>query len=133
VRADKCIYLNRNSAAHHTGDTPVDPDSSAVDTIGVFVRRPIAASNVAELVEYLWYVANFNWVGRRVLNSFSNEDDESIKHVIYCTNLNVWPSGMDEIFLMKEIYTVERKSGLITKSLFRVRTVQGRYNEPPKH
>jgi len=126
VRADKCSYLNRTAAAHHTTQMTVELDSSAVDTIGVLVRQPVAATNVTELVEYLWYAANFNFEGSCVLSSFSNEDDESIKHIIYCTNLNVWPSGMDEIFLLKEVYTIERKSGLITKSLFRVRTIQGR-------
>jgi hypothetical protein len=134
VRADKCSYLNRTAATNRPGKMTVESDSSIVDTIGVLISQPIAATDVSDLVEYLWYVSNFNFEGRCVLSSFSNEDGESIKHTIYSTYLNMWDYDMyDEVFLVKEVYAVDKETGLITSSVFRVRTVQGRYNERPTH
>jgi hypothetical protein len=134
VRVDKCSYLNRSIAAYHSTAGSMSPDSTAVDTLGVLVRRPISVADVSELVEHHWYEAWFNWEGSCVMSSFSNEGNESITQVIYSTNLNTGDYDMyDEIFLIKEVYTVVKRTGLITRSMLRVKTVQGRFHEMPTH
>ncbi len=127
VRVDKCRYLNRTQTRIHTRY-----DSSALDTLGYFNLRPITPEKVEELFQHLYYPCPNQLNGVCVLSSNLQQQGEVITYSIFETSLTMGDYGIhDEITLISSIYHVNTKSGLIERSRRIVRTLKGKYYEPP--
>ncbi len=123
-RVYKCNYL---SDLQHGVYSKKD-ESISDNYIGIFAKKPITTENVKELVEFLWYSAfsNYNTGGSKVLSSFTEENDNSIKHTIFETKTVYGDWGLcDQITLIKSIYTVNKNSGEIKLAEENVKILQG--------
>ena len=123
-RAYKCNYL---SDLQH-GMYDKKDESISDNYIGIFAKKPITTENVKELIEFLWYSAfsNYNTRGSKVLSSFTEENNNSIKHTIFETKTvyGDW-GGCDQITFIKSIYTINKNSGEIKLDQEDIKTLQG--------
>lgn len=123
-RVYKCSYI---SDLQH-GMYYKKDDGISDNYIGIFTQKPITIKNVKELVEFLWYSAfsNYNISGSKVLSSFVEEDNKSIKHMIFETRTVGGDWNMcDQITLVKSTYTVNIDSGKIELIQEDIRTIEG--------
>ena len=106
-RVHKCSYFRPRHDKHRKLERG--------EVLGIFGQRPITIDNVKELIEYLWFIENYNFYGRKVLSSFTSDEGSSIKHTIYETKVVVGDWGLcDEISLVRTEYVVDRNSGEVT-------------------
>jgi len=116
-RVHKCSYLDRSKYDKFERGT----------TLGRFNQRPVTIENVKELIEYLWFIENYNIDGQKVLSSFTEDQGDSVKHTIYETHVVYGDWGVcDQITLIKSEYIVDKNSGEITISQENVKTVKGK-------
>jgi len=95
--------------------------------LGVFNKRP-TTRKVKNLIEYLWFVHNYNSASNKVLTSFTTNQNSFVQHVLYELKTVGGDFGTcDEITLVESIYTVQKESGEITlASQKNIRTIDGR-------
>lgn len=116
-RVHKCMYLDRSNYDRFKGG----------HLIGTFNYRPVSAAAVAELVEYLWFIGNYNTGGFKALSSFTDPTDEYIRHTIYAIRVSYGDWGLcDYISLVKEIYDVHTVTGDISYYEVYIRSIQGK-------
>lgn len=103
--------------------------------VGEFIQRPITPEKVKELVEILWFIGfekysdNDNIDQQKVLSSFTKNQNTSIVHTIYGTNVLIGGiGGIDKITLTKSVYTVDKNSGKIYLTKETVKSIDGNYN-----
>lgn len=106
-RVHKCAYLDRSQFDKFNKGT----------VLGIYNQRPITVENVKELVEYLWFIENYN-TGGQVINTFTESDSASISHTIY-----VFAEGGNGIRLITSEHTVSRSTGEIILSQENVKIV----------
>ena len=116
-RVHKCDYLNRSKY----------DKSKRPSILGTFNQRPVTIEKVKELIEYLWFIENYNWGGQKVLRSFTENQGNSVKHTLYkiCIVYGDW-GVCDVISLFKSEYIVDKNSGEITVSHEIIKTVTGK-------
>ncbi len=99
------------------------------DTIGVFRKQDFTANESKELIDYLWFVRNYNNGSAKILSSFTviNQQTIDIHHYelfIGYGDFNLY----DEITLLEKVFVLDRNSGVITVSETKIRKINGEYN-----
>ncbi len=126
-RVYKCSYLSDlQHGMYYKKDNFISDNY-----IGTFAKKTITKKNVKELIEFLWYSAfgNYNKRGAKVLGSFTEENTDSIKHIIFETRVGYGDWGIhDQIFLIKSIYTVDKNSGKIELTEENIKKLEGKAN-----
>ncbi len=99
------------------------------DTICRFNYRPITTGSFETLVQYLWFIDNYQTGGSKVLYSCVSEAGSTIKYVMFTTTVGYGDWGMhDQISLNRSTYMVDEQSGIVIAHHSVVRTIMGRSN-----
>jgi hypothetical protein len=115
-RVHKCRYLDRSEVDRFKKGR----------MLGVFNRRPISVETVSELIEYLWFIENYNIWGFKVLSSFTVTEGVYIRHILYTTKASYGDWGVcDHIKLVREEYDVHILTGYITFREETIRSIGG--------
>jgi len=118
-RVHKLSYLDR-SMFDSFNPTPL---------IARLNSRPIDSILVQNLVEYLWFVENYDIYGAQVLATVNRQSIDTAWSVIYSLQRAGGDFGLpDEITLSRSMYSVSTQSGNVWFSITPIRTIQGRYN-----
>ncbi|MBN1397600.1 MAG: hypothetical protein JXA06_06180 [Bacteroidetes bacterium] len=118
-RVHKCSYLDRSMFDR------LNPGS----ILGVFQKRPILASDVKILIEYLWFVDNYEIGGSKVLTSIVQDMESVYQILITETRVSYGDFGLhDNITVYESIYSVSKFDGTITLSKKVQRSIQGHMN-----
>ncbi|MBT3463720.1 hypothetical protein HOD20_10330 [archaeon] len=123
-RVYKCSYV---TDLQYIRFYPHDDYSTGI-YIGILEQKPITKENVKEFVEFQWYSIfnNYNSHGKKVLSSFEEMDDNSIKHTFFETKTVGGDWGTcDEITLIKSDYTINKNSGEIKLFQNDLRKIKG--------
>lgn len=83
--------------------------------IGTLKIQPINATDVKELVEYLWLIKHYENLDTKVLSSFTSEEENDFVHKIYEVSLPLILDGAcNKTTLNKLEFRVNKKSGNIS-------------------
>lgn len=98
-------------------------------TIGVFQKQNFKDDEVKELIDYLWFIQYYNNESHKVLSSFivNNQHTMEVHHYelyIVHGDFNIY----DEIILLKKVYEIEKKSGVIKFFETKIREINGEFN-----
>lgn len=99
------------------------------DTLGIFRKLNFSVDETKELIDYLWFVENYNNDSKKILSSFTVDNQQIIEvhhYELYIVggDFNIY----DGITLLKKVYEVERNTGIITVTEAIIRTINGEYN-----
>lgn len=99
------------------------------DTLGIFRKLNFSVDETKELIDYLWFVENYNNDSKKILSSFTVDNQQIIEvhhYELYIVggDFNIY----DGITLLKKVYEVERNRGIITVTEAIIRTINGEYN-----
>ena len=97
--------------------------------IGRFNFRPLDENAVKSLVEYFWFIENYQMGGRQALAAVPASTSDTVYCALYdlATSYGDWDLR-DQIAVRRTVYAVSRSSGDIVKRVYTIRTVQGRMN-----
>lgn len=99
------------------------------DTIGIFKKLNFSVDDTKELIDYLWFISNYNNRSEKILSSFAVDNQQIFEvyhyelHIVY-GDFNLY----DEITLIKKVYEIERNTGVITVTETIIRKINGEYN-----
>ena len=98
-------------------------------TIGVFRKQNFTENDARELIDYLWFIRNYDFEGSKILSSFVVNKQLTIEvhHYelfIVGGDFNLY----DEITLLKKVYEVNRNSGVIMVTWTNIREIDGEFN-----
>ena len=97
--------------------------------IGVFNKRPLTLSEVQSLVEYLWYVDNYDIFGAKILSVASVDTGSAFKTILTEIQMSRGDWGMrDQITVFLSAYAVNKTDGTITLNKTIQRTLEGHLN-----
>jgi hypothetical protein len=97
--------------------------------IGTFIQRPIDESSSKELIEYLWFISNYNHYGAKVLDKKQSSNDQNIFYTSLETAFVGGDWGMhDVIYLTYSNYSINKTSGEIALMQEVFREIQGKYH-----
>lgn len=102
---------------------------SKSDTIGIFNKLNFTVDDTKELIDYLWFISNYNNRSEKILSSFAVNNQQIFEvhhyelHIVY-GDFNLY----DEITLIKKVYEIERNTGVITVTETIIRKINGEYN-----
>lgn len=118
-RVHKCSYLDRSMFDRfHPGSI-----------LGIFKKRPILVSDVKILIEYLWFVDNYESGGSKVLTSMVQDIVSAYQILITEVQVTYGDFGLyDNITIYELIYSVSKIDGAITLSKKVQRAIQGHMN-----
>jgi hypothetical protein len=118
-RVHKCSYLDRSMY-----------DRSKPDSIlGIFNKRPLTLPDSKELVEYLWFVDNYEIGGAKVL-SLAAEDSANVFQIIImetAVSYGDWDVH-DMIAVYQSTYRVNKGDGILTRNRTLQKVIEGRLN-----
>jgi hypothetical protein len=118
-RVHKCSYLDRSMFDRF------NPGS----ILGIFKKRPILSSDVKILIEYLWFVDNYESCGAKVLTSMAEDIESAYQILITETRVSYGDFGLhDNITVYESIYSVSKLDGTITLSKKVQRVIEGHMN-----
>jgi hypothetical protein len=106
MRVYRCDYLDRS-----------DVDlRSASGVAGLFNQRPITASNLQQLAEYLWQFTSYNNYGNAVLKSSGAVVSAGFQHTLIIATLTAATNGStcDRVNVMNWTHTVDAQTGALT-------------------
>ncbi|MCB1194087.1 MAG: hypothetical protein KDK90_26865 [Leptospiraceae bacterium] len=98
-----------------------------------FGQRPITKENVKEFVEYFWYsvLSRYN-TGGKILDSFVEEDDNSVKYTLLVVNKVSGDFGVyDRIRVFASTWIVYKNSGNFGIYYGNRKNIRGQYNRGP--
>jgi hypothetical protein len=106
ARVYRCTYLDRSS---------VDL-SSAGSVAGQFNQRPLNATELQQLSEYLWQFTSYNNYGNAVLKSSGTVASSSVQHTLIIASLTAATSsgGCDRIRLIGWTHAVDSQTGALS-------------------
>lgn len=111
ARVFKCSSVNRDGVDRNLRD----------GFGGVLTRRPLTAQSVRQLTEYLWQFEYFGAATRKVLDSYTTEDDQSIEHTLELAFLvKQGYDRCDRIEVFDWVFTAGKTEGRISRA-FRFR------------
>jgi hypothetical protein len=118
-RVHKCSYLDRSMFDRfHPGSV-----------IGVFNKRPMFQSDVQSLVEYLWYIDNYDIFGAKIVSVESVDDGSAFRTTLTEIQMSGGDWGMrDHITVYQSAYSVSKSDGTITLNKTIQRTIEGHLN-----
>ena len=103
-RVHKCSYIDRS----------IYDALNRTDSLGYFNKRPIDEINTKEVIEYLWFIQNYDFGNPKVLFTEYNETQDECIYVLYITNYYVGDWGMcPSVNVEKQIYSINKTTGLI--------------------
>jgi hypothetical protein len=102
MRVFRCDYLDRSS---------VDLRSVS-STAGQFNLRPIAATDLQTLIEYLWQFTSYNNYGNAVLKSAGTVTSNGLQHTLTIATLNS-SVNCDQINVIGWTHTVDTQTGML--------------------
>ncbi|MBN2365230.1 MAG: hypothetical protein EH225_04295 [Calditrichaeota bacterium] len=118
-RVHKCSYLDRSMYDFFNPG----------EIIGKYNKRPFILAEVKELIEYLWFIGEYQHGGRTVLESSISEIRENYCVILYETDFMGGDWGMrDIIYLLKTTYLVNKNTGEITRDEELIRSIEGKMN-----
>lgn len=99
------------------------------DTIAVFRKSPVDTVKVKELIEYLWFAANFNTGGAKVLCTYAIERGTAIEYLLFHTAVSYGDWGVsDEISVIRSTFLVSKQTGTVTYRKQVLRSITGKRN-----
>jgi hypothetical protein len=99
------------------------------DTLGIFTKSNIDTTSVRELIEYLWFVWNYNMGGAKALCSYVINFNDSVNYLLFYTMVSYGDWGLcDQISVMRSIFSVSKQSGIIKENKYLVRHITGKCN-----
>ena len=103
MRVLRCAYLDRSG---------VDPSSAPF--AGTFNRRPLDATALQDLSEYLWHFTPYNNVDHAVLNSVPRTVTSGLAHVLTLASIErgAAAQGCDRITVHEWLHTVSAAGDL---------------------
>lgn len=118
-RVHKCTYLDRSMLDRfHPGSV-----------IGVFNKRPMSQIDVQSLVEYLWFLDNYDIGGEKILSVESADNGSVFQTILTETQVSYGDWGMrDRITVFLSAYAVNKTDGTITLNKTIQRTLEGHLN-----
>lgn len=99
------------------------------DTIGIFRKLNFSVDETKELIDYLWFVENYNNESKKILSSFTVDNQQTVEvhhyeiYIVY-GDFNIY----DEITLINKVYEVDRNTGVIKVTEAIIREINGEYN-----
>lgn len=123
-RAHQQSYLVRDNY-DLLGNPDYGPPGDPV-VFGSFQKTEFDADDAKGLIDYLWFVKNYNNGSAKVLSSYAEESDftfDVIHYELYIV-YGDW-NVHDQISLLKKVYAVNRDTGVITLDKTVVRTING--------
>jgi hypothetical protein len=98
-------------------------------TLGVFRKQNFTGNDTKELIDYLFFIRNYNHEGYKILSSFVVNKQLTIEvhHYelfIVGGDFNLY----DGITLLKKVYEVDRSSGVIVVTWTNIREINGEFN-----
>ena len=121
-RTHKTSYLTRDNYdfIYQSGET---------GAIGIFRKTNFSIYDSKELIDYLWFVRNYDNGSKKILSSFT-VDKQQIFEVHHYELYTVYGDFnlYDEISLKRNIYSIDRSTGVITVTETIIRTINGEYN-----
>ncbi len=122
-RVHKTDYLDKSMYDHFSPDNPI---------LGIFNKRPVDTASVRELIEYMWFALNYNFLGSKVLESYSVDCEEEAKHILVVLSIAYGDWGIyDQITLGRLTYTVNKTTGEIIRDSEVLKTILGNFNPNP--
>jgi hypothetical protein len=105
ARVYQCTYLDRD-----------DVDLQAASgSAGLLNRRPLSATELQQLSEYLWQFTSYNNYGHAVLRSSGSAVSGALKHAVIVANIDAdgLHSGCDRIRVESWTHTLDTGSGAL--------------------
>jgi hypothetical protein len=97
--------------------------------IGILNQKPVHKSNSKELIEYLWFISNYNYFGAIILDKKITEIDGNIYYAFLETAFVGGDWGMnDVIYLTYSNYSINKTSGEIILIQEVFREIEGKYH-----
>jgi hypothetical protein len=98
------------------------------DTIGTFTKLNFSGTSAKELIDYLWYIQNYNNASMKVLSSYF-EDSPSETVVCHYGLFTGYGdrSLYDQIKLLKTVYSIDKLTGIIVVNVKEIRTISGNF------
>ena len=99
------------------------------DTIGIFKKLNFTVDDTKNLIDYLWFVSNYNNGSKKILSSFAVDNQQIFEihhyelYIVY-GDFNLY----DGITLINKVYEVERNTGVIKVKEAIIRKINGEYN-----
>jgi hypothetical protein len=104
-RVYRCSYIDRSS---------VDLRTSTA-TAGQFNHRPLDASAMQALSEYLWSFTSYNNYGHAVLKSSGGSTTTGWQHTLVIASLEAGASGCDRVTVSGWTHVVTNETGALTR------------------
>lgn len=131
-RVHKCSYVD---FSNYDGDKFLyrhGTNTLSNDTMGIFIFKPSNLESVKELIEYLWYINNWNLEGRKVVKSSIRDIGKFFQYTIYETSITFGDWGMhDVIYLNRKDIFINKKNGLMIGYKYFIKELYGNYLENP--
>ena len=97
--------------------------------LGTYMKRPILSSDVKSLIEYIWFVENYEFYGAKVVSVDAKESESAHQILIIETRVSGGDFGLrDMITVYESTYSVNKLDGAITLSKKVQRFIEGRMN-----
>ncbi len=97
--------------------------------LGMFKKRPILSTNVKNLIEYLWFIENYETAGTKVITEDTLESETAYQVVMTETRVSYGDFGLrDMITIYESTYSVSKLDGTITLSRNARRVIEGHKN-----
>lgn len=112
-RVHKCSYLDRS----------IYDGLNRSDSIGILNQRPINEKNIKEVIEYLWFINNYNIGNPKVLFTVYSETSGDCIYTLFVTNYYTGDWGLcPGLNVEKQVYSIDKNTGLIlfTSEIIRV-------------
>jgi hypothetical protein len=96
------------------------------DTLGSFRETLVDSIEVKELIEYLWYIENYNLGGAKVLCSYVINQNDYFEYIMFHTGVSYGDYGLyDSINIMRSNFKIAKASGIITHKSQMIRWIKG--------
>jgi hypothetical protein len=108
ARVYRCSYLDRSAVDLRT----------ASSVAGQFNQRPLNASELQQLSEYLWQFTSFNNYGNAVLKSSSATATDNVQHTLIIASLTEASTsgGCDRISIAGWTHRTDTQTGALTQT-----------------
>ncbi|MCB2203518.1 hypothetical protein KQI65_02120 [bacterium] len=100
------------------------------DFLGYFKLRPITSSNFGELIEYLWFIRNYQRGGAAILRSNVVSPSPTFTHEIIETEVIFGDWGIADIIrIHRRLYTVDSATGEVMRQSTQLEEFSGKTTE----
>lgn len=105
-RVFKCSSINRNGVDRNLRN----------GYAGTLNERPLSIESIRDFTEYMWQFTFFPTTQKKVMQSFSTENDKNYEHTLLLAfKINQGFGNCDRIEVIDWVFTADKLSGEITK------------------